>query len=119
MGGSHHKNGRTNDPKKIINGKCHNTKAVGRPRTRWEDVVQSDALQVLRIRGGRRQARDREEWRHLLREARVQKGMEHHTWMNGSCIRIHSANVLPLMERTKHHQASSSYKTSKIIVPYI
>jgi hypothetical protein len=66
MGGSHHKNGRRNDPKNIINGKFHNTKTVERPRTRWEDVFQSGALQVLRIRGGRRKAKDREEWRHLF-----------------------------------------------------
>jgi len=49
MGGSHHKNGRRNGPKNINNGKFHKTKTVGRPRTRWEDVVQSDALQVLRM----------------------------------------------------------------------
>jgi len=76
-------------------------------------------MHYIRIRGGRRQAKDREEWRHLLREVRVRKGIEHHTWMDGSCIRLHSAYVLPLMEKTKHHQASSLYKTSKIIVPYI
>jgi hypothetical protein len=110
MGGSHHKNEGRNDPKKIINGKYHNTRTAGRPRTGWEDVVQSDALQVLRIRGGRRQARFREEWRHLGKEARVQVGIEHHTWMDGACIRIQSAYVLLLMERTKHHQVSSSYK---------
>ena len=120
MGGLPPKNGRRNDSKKIINGKFHNTKAVGRPRTRWEDVVQSDALQVLRIQSGRRHARNREEWKRLLRESTVRKGIENHTWMNGSCIRINSAYLRLLMERTKHHQASSSYKTtSKITVPYI
>ena len=41
-------------------------------------------------------------------------------WMDGSCIRIPSAYVLPLMDRTMHHQASSSQNTTrKIIVPYI
>jgi hypothetical protein len=31
-------------PKKVLNGKFHNKRPVGRPRTRWEDSVQRDAL---------------------------------------------------------------------------
>jgi hypothetical protein len=57
--------------KKIINGKFHNTRAAGKPRTRWEGI-QKDALQILRIQGWKRQDGDREEWRHLLKEARAQ-----------------------------------------------
>jgi hypothetical protein len=34
-------------PKKVPNGKFHNTRPVGRPRIRWEDAVQKDALQIL------------------------------------------------------------------------
>jgi hypothetical protein len=26
-------------PKKVLNGKVHNTRPVGRPRIRWEDAV--------------------------------------------------------------------------------
>jgi hypothetical protein len=26
-------------PKKILNGKLHNRRSVGKPKTRWEDVV--------------------------------------------------------------------------------
>jgi hypothetical protein len=37
-------------PKKVLNGNFH-TRPVGRPRTRWTDVVQRDALQLLGIRG--------------------------------------------------------------------
>jgi hypothetical protein len=43
-------------PKKFLNGNFHTTRTVGRPRNRWADVVQSDALQLLGIRGWRRRA---------------------------------------------------------------
>ena len=45
---------------------------VGRPRTRWADVIQSDALQLLGIRGWRR-AENRDEWRRPMREAKTRK----------------------------------------------
>jgi hypothetical protein len=38
-------------PKNVLNGNFHTTRPVGRPRTRWTDVVQRDALQLLGIRG--------------------------------------------------------------------
>jgi hypothetical protein len=38
-------------PKKVLNRNFHTTRPVGRPRTRWVDVVERDALQVLGIRG--------------------------------------------------------------------
>jgi hypothetical protein len=46
--------------KKVLKGKLHNTRSVGKPRRRWEDVVQKDALQILGIRWWRRRAGDRE-----------------------------------------------------------
>jgi len=48
---------------------------VGRPRTRWADVVQRDAQQLLGIRGWRRKAVNRDEWRRLMREAKARKGL--------------------------------------------
>jgi len=51
------------------------TRPVGRPRTRWADVVQRDALQLLGVRGWRRTAENRDEWRHALREAKARKGL--------------------------------------------
>jgi hypothetical protein len=60
-------------PKKVLNGNFRITRPVGRPRTRWADVVQWDALQLLGIRGWRRRAANRDEWRCLMREAKARK----------------------------------------------
>jgi len=67
-------------PKKFLNVKCHYIRQMGKPRRRWEDVVRRDTSQILGIRGWRRGAEDKEEWRRLLREARAQKGLKRHTW---------------------------------------
>jgi len=61
--------------KKVLNGNFHTTRPVGRPRTRWADVVQRDALQLLGTRGCRRRAMNRDEWRRLVREAKARKGL--------------------------------------------
>jgi hypothetical protein len=62
-------------PKKVLNGNFHTTRPVGRPRTRWADVVQKDALQPLGIRGWRRKAVNRNEWRHITRETKAREGL--------------------------------------------
>jgi len=62
-------------PQKVLNGKFHNTKPVGEPRTKWEFIIRRDISQILGIRGWRRPAENREEGRHLLRDARAQKGL--------------------------------------------
>jgi hypothetical protein len=36
-------------PKKILGGKFHNIRSVEKPKTRQEDVIQSDAVQILGI----------------------------------------------------------------------
>jgi hypothetical protein len=61
--------------KKVFNGKFHNTRPMGRPGGRWADVVQRDTLLMLVIRGWRRRAENRDEWRHFLREAKARKGL--------------------------------------------
>jgi len=61
-------------PKKVLNGKFHYTSPVVKPRTRWEDVIQRDISHILGIWEWRRQAADREEWRHLLRGGRDPEG---------------------------------------------
>jgi len=62
-------------PKKGFKWKLLRHKPVERPRTGWVDVVQRDALHLLGIRGWRRGAENRDEWRHLMREAKVRKGL--------------------------------------------
>jgi hypothetical protein len=46
---------------------------VEKSRTRWEDVVQRNILQILGIRGWRREVRTRENEGVFLGEARAQK----------------------------------------------
>lgn len=59
-------------PKKVRNGKLN---SLGKPRTRWKDDVQRDALLILVIRGWTRQAGHTEEWRRLLSDATAKKGL--------------------------------------------
>jgi hypothetical protein len=40
--------------KKVFKGKLHNTRLMGKPRTRQKDVFQRDTSQILGIRGWRR-----------------------------------------------------------------
>jgi hypothetical protein len=61
--------------KKALDGNFHTKIPVGRPRTRWADVVHRDVLQLLGIRGWRIRAANRDKWRHLTREAKARKGL--------------------------------------------
>jgi hypothetical protein len=38
-------------PEKVLNGKFHDTRPVGKPRTRWKDFVRRDTAQIVRITG--------------------------------------------------------------------
>jgi hypothetical protein len=75
MRGSYIKDGRRKDSKKGSKRKLPYHKPMGRPRSRWADVVQRDALQLLGIRGWRRRAVNRDEWRHLMREDKPRNGL--------------------------------------------
>ena len=61
--------------KNVLNGNVYTTRPVGRPRNRWADVVQKDALQVLGIRGWRTRAENWDKWRRLMGEVKVWKGL--------------------------------------------
>jgi hypothetical protein len=63
---------------------------MGRPRIRWADVVQRDARQLLGIGGWRSKAANKDEWRRLMREAKVRKGLERHGWKDFKLIRTHA-----------------------------
>jgi hypothetical protein len=64
-------------PKKVLAGKFHGRRPVGRPRLRWEDNIRRDSL-LLNIRGWRRRAGDRDIWRRTSEEARARCGMSRH-----------------------------------------
>jgi hypothetical protein len=49
---------------------------VGRPRNRWEDVIQRDEANLLRIRNWKAAPRDKEEWRKKVGEAMALKRAE-------------------------------------------
>ena len=59
--------------------KFQNKSSVGKPRIRWDDVVQSDALQMLGIPGWRIYGR----MGRLVRKVRAQKALHHRRCMDG------------------------------------
>jgi hypothetical protein len=61
----------TRIPEKIVNGKLHGRRPVGRPQLRWDDI-RRDCSVLLNIRGWRRLAGDRDIWRRTTEEARAQ-----------------------------------------------
>jgi hypothetical protein len=70
-------------PKMVLNGIFHNTRLVGKPRKRCEDVVRRDSTQILGILGWRRRTEGREERRRLVKAARAQKWLWRHRRMDG------------------------------------
>jgi len=53
-------------PEKVLNRKYHSKRSVGRTRTRWEDIAQWSALQVVGIRGWWIRVCNRQKWRRLF-----------------------------------------------------
>jgi hypothetical protein len=59
--------------KKLYNNKPEGLRLVGRPRKRWLDEVEQN-LKQMEVRGWKRRAQNRDEWRSILREAKVLHG---------------------------------------------
>jgi hypothetical protein len=58
-------------PKKVLDGKFHGRRPVGRPRLRWEG-------NFINIRGWKRWAGDRDIWTQTVEEARARCGLSRH-----------------------------------------
>jgi hypothetical protein len=59
--------------KKLYSNKPEGLRLVGRPRKRWLDEVEQNFKQ-MEVRGWRRRAQNRDEWRSILKEAKVLHG---------------------------------------------
>jgi len=70
MAWSHRKNARHRNSKKKMYGKLYATRRRGRPKMRWLDDVSTD-LRKLGINEWRDRARDRDAWRHIVKEAKA------------------------------------------------
>ena len=64
----------TRTAKKIFIGKLEGRRRRGRPRKRWIDDVEED-LRKMGVRCWRRKAEDRDEWRRIIKEAKVLHGL--------------------------------------------
>ncbi|KDR13323.1 hypothetical protein L798_12948 [Zootermopsis nevadensis] len=60
-------------PKKALNGQPGGRRRMGRPRMRWLDDVGED-LRTIGVRRWRRKAESRDDWKTLIREAKVLTG---------------------------------------------
>jgi hypothetical protein len=65
----------TRIPKKVFKAKSEGVRSVGKPRKRWEDVVQQDAASFLRSRNWKLAANDRTLWRQKIEEAKARFGL--------------------------------------------
>ena len=59
---------------KFLNVKFRKIRPRGKPRTRRKDVIGRETSKTLGIRGWRRRAEDREEWRRLVMTSGPRRG---------------------------------------------
>jgi len=69
MDGSHRKNARHRNSKKILYGKLYATRRRGRPKMGWLDDMSTD-LRMVEIIEWRGRAWYREAWRRIVKEAK-------------------------------------------------
>lgn len=60
--------------KRIYTSKPEGRRKQGRPRLRWNDGVDQDA-RAIKVPTWRANARDRDQWRKILEEAKIQRGL--------------------------------------------
>jgi hypothetical protein len=65
----------TRIPKKVFKAKFEEVRSVGKPRKRWEDVVQQDAAIFLRCRNWKLAADNRTLWKQKIEEAKARFGL--------------------------------------------
>jgi hypothetical protein len=61
-------------PKRVLKGKLHAKRRIERPRLRWTDDV-TDDLRKMEIRGWTEKARNRDQWRLIVKEAKAHPGL--------------------------------------------
>ena len=66
---------RAKPTRKLLDWKPMGTRAVGRPRQRWQEDVMED-LKKLKVKNWKEAAKDRRTWRDLAEKAKTQKGLQ-------------------------------------------
>jgi len=61
-------------PKRVLKGKLYATRRIGRPRIRWLEDVVAD-LRRMGISGWMEKARNRDQWRRIVEEAKAHPGL--------------------------------------------
>jgi len=61
-------------PKRVLKGKLYAMRGIGRPRIRWLEDVIAD-LRRTGISGWMEKARNRDQWRQIVKEAKVHPGL--------------------------------------------
>jgi hypothetical protein len=65
----------THISKKVLRAKFVRSTSVGKPRKRWEDVVQQDVATFLRCRNWKLATNDRKLWSRKIEEVKAQYGL--------------------------------------------